>query len=69
MCSAPDDATRTAFLKDRPNLETADEESAMEHQRFEGERTLMRIHIGESDKWHGKLLYQAIIEFLRHEGF
>jgi PII-like signaling protein len=41
----------------------------MEHQRFEGERTLMRIHIGESDKWHGKLLYQAIVELLRREGF
>jgi len=41
----------------------------MEHQRFEGDRTLMRIHIGESDKWHGKLLYQAIIEFFREEGF
>ena len=41
----------------------------MEHQRFEGARTLMRIHIGESDKWHGKLLYQAIIELLRHERF
>jgi PII-like signaling protein len=26
----------------------------MEHERFEGERTLMRIYIGESDKWHGK---------------
>ena len=23
----------------------------MTHQKFEGERTLMRIHIGESDKW------------------
>jgi hypothetical protein len=41
----------------------------MEHQRFEGERTLMRIHIGESDKWHGKPLYQAIIELFRGEGF
>jgi PII-like signaling protein len=39
----------------------------MEHERFEGERTLMRIHIGESDKWHGKPLYQALIEFFRHE--
>jgi hypothetical protein len=29
----------------------------MEHQRFEGERTLMRIHIGESDRWHGAPLY------------
>ena len=26
----------------------------MTHQKFEGERMLMRIHIGESDKWHGK---------------
>lgn len=29
----------------------------------------MRIHIGESDKWHGKPLYQAILEMLRKEGF
>lgn len=41
----------------------------MTHEKFEGERTLMRIHIGESDKWHGKLLYQAIVELLRKEGF
>jgi PII-like signaling protein len=41
----------------------------MEHQRFEGERTLMRIHIGESDKWHGKSTYQAILELFRKEGF
>jgi PII-like signaling protein len=39
------------------------------HERFEGERTLMRIHIGESDKWHGKLLYEAIVELLRKEKF
>jgi len=41
----------------------------MTHQKFEGERTLMRIHIGESDKWHGKPLHEAIIEVLRKEGF
>ncbi|MGH9711072.1 MAG: DUF190 domain-containing protein, partial [Candidatus Acidiferrales bacterium] len=39
----------------------------MTHERFEGERTLMRIHIGESDHWHGKPLYQAIVEMLRTE--
>jgi uncharacterized protein len=32
---------------------------------FKGERTLMRIHIGERDKYHGKPLYQAIVELLR----
>ena len=41
----------------------------MGHEKLEGERTLMRIHIGESDKWHGKPLYEAILELLRREGF
>lgn len=45
------------------------ERGTMAHERFEGERTLMRIHIGESDRWHGKPLYQAIIELLRKEKF
>ena len=41
----------------------------MTHEKFEGERTLMRIHIGESDKWHGKPLYEAIVVMLRKEKF
>ena len=41
----------------------------MPHRKFEGERTLMRIHIGESDKWHGKPLHEAVVELLRKEGF
>lgn len=41
----------------------------MPHQKFVGDRTLMRIHIGESDKWHGKPLYEAIVEELRKEKF
>lgn len=41
----------------------------MPHQKFEGERTLMRIHIGESVKWYGKPLHEAIVEMLRKEGF
>jgi hypothetical protein len=32
---------------------------------FKGERTLMRIHIGERDRYHGKPLYLAIVELLR----
>jgi len=40
----------------------------MEHEKFEGERTLMRIHIGESDKWHGRALYDALVDLFRHEG-
>lgn len=41
----------------------------MSHQKFEGERTLMRIHIGESDKWRGKPLHEAIVDKLRKEHF
>ena len=32
---------------------------------FKGERMLMRIHIGESDKFEGHPLYQQIVELLR----
>jgi len=43
-------------------------------RRFEGERTLMRIFLGESDRceggpWEGKPLYEAVLLFLREEGF
>lgn len=36
--------------------------------RFKGERTLMRIFIGESDKYHGKPLYETLLERLRAKG-
>jgi hypothetical protein len=36
---------------------------------FKGERTLMRIHIGERDKYRGKPLYQAIVELLRERHY
>jgi len=36
--------------------------------RFKGERTLMRVFIGESDKHHGQPLYQALLERLRERG-
>ena len=34
-----------------------------------GERMLMRIHIGERDKYHGKPLYEAIVHLLRERHF
>ena len=36
--------------------------------RLEGEGKLLRIFVGESDTWHGKPLYQAIVERVRAEG-
>ena len=38
-------------------------------QGFTGERTLMRIHIGERDRHEGKPLYQAIVELLRRKHY
>jgi PII-like signaling protein len=32
---------------------------------LKGERTLMRIHLGERDQFEGKPLYKAIVELLR----
>lgn len=34
-----------------------------------GERTLMRIHLGERDKFHGRPLYEAIVHLLRERHF
>jgi hypothetical protein len=38
-------------------------------QVLEGEQWLVRIYIGESDRWHGQLLASALLERLRKEGF
>lgn len=36
--------------------------------KLEGTGLLLRIYLGESDHWHGKPLYQAIVERLRERG-
>jgi len=36
--------------------------------KIEGEGKLLRVFVGESDRWHGKPLYQAIVERVRKEG-
>ncbi len=36
---------------------------------LKGERVLMRVHIGERDKFQGKPLYAAIVELLRRKGY
>jgi len=36
--------------------------------KIEGEGKLLRIFVGESDRWHDKPLYQAIVERVREEG-
>jgi len=36
---------------------------------LDGEQMLVRIFIGESDRWHHKALHHALLERLRKEGF
>lgn len=36
---------------------------------LDGENVLVRIFIGEFDKWHGRSLWSALLERLRQEGF
>jgi PII-like signaling protein len=37
--------------------------------KIEAEGKLLRIFFGESDTWHGKPLYEAIVRLLRERGF
>ncbi|HEY5089586.1 MAG TPA: DUF190 domain-containing protein [Polyangia bacterium] len=36
---------------------------------LEGEQILVRVFIGESDKWHHQPLHMALLERLRRDGF
>ncbi|HOE96680.1 MAG TPA: DUF190 domain-containing protein [Candidatus Sumerlaeota bacterium] len=36
--------------------------------KFEGEGRLLRIFIGENDRWHGGPLYEAILKRVRERG-
>ena len=36
--------------------------------KIEGTGLLVRIYIGETDTWHGRPLYEAIVHFLRERG-
>lgn len=36
-----------------------------EHLKMENKATMMRIYIGESDRWKGKPLYEALVEAMR----
>jgi len=36
---------------------------------IESEQTLMRIFIGDNDRWEHRPLYEALVELFRREGF
>jgi uncharacterized protein len=36
---------------------------------LDGQQVLVRVFVGESDKWHHRPLHQALLERLRREGY
>lgn len=43
----------------------AEERHAMKHEKLEGKAKMLRIYIGEDDKWEGEPLHEAIVKKLR----
>lgn len=52
------DVVRHARKSPRP-------EPKLPHERHQGPAKLLRVFIGEEDKWHGEPLYDAIVKKLR----
>src|SRR5436190_18570142 len=57
--------SRWTVVNKRPASLASVEESTM---KTEGESQRVRVYIGESDQWHGKPLFAAIVERCRMEG-
>lgn len=49
----------------KPAEAGAKPKAAAEHMKMEGKARMMRIYIGESDRWKDRLLYQALVEAMR----
>lgn len=47
------------------NIERTSPSSAGERLKIEGKARSMQIHIGESDKWRGKPLYEELVQAMR----
>src|SRR5579863_179873 len=59
------DVQDTTILKPSQAREGADPSSLLPATKRSGKAKLMRIYIGENDKWRDKPLYQALVESLR----
>ncbi|HEY4050088.1 MAG TPA: DUF190 domain-containing protein [Acidobacteriaceae bacterium] len=47
------------------NVRKRAESPALVQEKIEGKAKSMQIHIGESDRWHDKPLYEALVQALR----
>ncbi len=55
----------TEVIKYSVHEEQREEEHAMKHEKLEGEAKMLRIYIGEDDRWENEPLHEAIVKKLR----
>ena len=55
----------TEVIKYSKHETPAEGEQAMKHEKLEGEAKMLRISIGEDDRWEGEPLHEAIVKRLR----
>jgi PII-like signaling protein len=51
--------------RDEAGKNEAEDQPMPEHIKLEGQARMLRIYIGESDRWEGEPLYEAIVKKLR----
>jgi PII-like signaling protein len=59
------DVQETLIVKSAETPSKSEPQAPVLPAKREGRAKLMRIYIGENDKWHDKPLYQALVESLR----
>ena len=55
----------TQVIKHSTHQTQAEETHAMKHEKLEGRAKLLRIYIGEDDRWEDEPLHEAIVKKLR----
>jgi len=55
----------TQVIKHSTHKAQAEESHAMKHEKLEGRAKLLRIYIGEDDRWEDEPLHEAIVKKLR----
>ena len=48
-----------------PGEQHANEEPKVEHEKLEGRAKMVRVYLGEDDRWEGELLYEALVKRLK----
>lgn len=55
----------TFVIKHTTQEQKKEESHAMKHEKLEGQAKMLRIYIGEDDRWEGESLHESIVKKLR----